>query len=74
MQHRNTSSRGFTVIELVVSITITAALVALALPSLASGRETAHRVECMSNLRQIGITTRIYTDENHGKFPQFFYT
>ena len=61
-------SKGFTLIELLVVVAIIALLVAILVPSLQQAREAAKNVVCQSNLRQIGIATMIYIDDNNGSF------
>lgn len=60
---------GFTLVELLVVIGIIALLVAILLPSLNRARESAQRVACLSNMRQLGLSMVMYTTDNKGKFP-----
>ncbi|MFA9478882.1 prepilin-type N-terminal cleavage/methylation domain-containing protein [Phycisphaerales bacterium AB-hyl4] len=61
--------RGFTIIELLVVITIIALLVAILLPALSKTREAARAINCGSNLRQVGLAMQMYLDDNNEYYP-----
>jgi len=61
--------KGFTLIELLVVIAIIAILAAILFPIFLSVKAKAKQAVCSSNLRQIGVATAMYMDDNQGRFP-----
>ena len=64
--------RAFTLIELLIVIAIIAILAAILFPAFARARENARRASCQSNLKQIALGLRQYTQDYDEKFPGWY--
>jgi len=73
MTHRPRTTKGFTVVELLVVILIIALLIAILLPALARAREASRAVSCASNLRNLGLAIFQYAERYTGIMPSAYY-
>ncbi len=62
---------AFTLVELLVVISIIAILAALLMPSLVKALKTARIVTCQNNFRQIGMAATMYSGDNNNVFPTY---
>jgi prepilin-type N-terminal cleavage/methylation domain-containing protein len=63
-------ARAFTLVELLVVLGVIAILIAILLPALTAARESANRIKCASNLRQLGLIAYLFARDHSNRLPQ----
>jgi len=69
---RGRAAKGFTLVELLVVISIIALLASILLPSLGRAREMAKGASCLSNLHNVGISLQLYNQDNSGYYSSAY--
>ncbi len=67
---RQEGASGFTLVELLVVVAIIGVLAGLLLPVLGGAKTRARNVQCLGNLRQLGILARLHAEDHRGRLPQ----
>ena len=60
---------AFTLIELLATLAVIGILAALLLPVIARAKRQAHNITCINQLKQLGVATRLFAEDNNGRLP-----
>jgi type II secretory pathway pseudopilin PulG len=68
-KRRRTEERGFKMIELIVVLVVVVVLAGLILPALALAKYKSKRIQCVNNLKLVGLDLRIFADDHSNAYP-----
>lgn len=74
MPNMRTRNHAFTIIELIVVISIIVVLLGISLPAMYRSKKSAKSIRCVSNLKQIGLAFQTYQQDYHEEFFNYSYT
>lgn len=66
---RSASARGFTLVDLLVSMAVILVLIGILTPTVSMARNAAYRSACSSNVRQLGLASQMFAYDHQGKVP-----
>jgi Tfp pilus assembly protein PilE len=69
---RNRRNTGFTLVELLLLLTIVSVLGLIVVSALAGAEAKARRITCLDNLRKLGAAFNLYAHHHHGMYPMEF--
>jgi len=65
----NQRNQGLTLVDVMVILVVLAGIATIVLPALIASRKPSRPINCVNNLQQIGLSFRIWSDDNTGKYP-----
>ncbi|MEN6385131.1 MAG: type II secretion system protein [Phycisphaerales bacterium] len=73
IKHKKALKMGFTLVELLVVISIIALLLAVLIPAMSKAKEAARTVVCLTNMKSYSLASAMYANDNGNSFPSEFF-